>query len=188
MCYAAAIPIVTLIISAAATAYSVDQQNQTVKTEKEARKQGQESAAQSFRNQSSDVNRSLQQQEEATINAKVENAKRAAEARATARTSSGQAGVAGLSVDNLLADFYRQEATYRQVTDTNFSYTVDQSQRELQGLRAGTTSRLNALNPAPVPGYLGAGLQIVGQGVQAYDQYQRNTDPNYANPKRTTDA
>lgn len=180
MCYAAAIPIVTLIISAAATAYSVDASNQAVKAENAARKQGQESAEQSFRNQSSDVNRSLQQQEEAAINGKIENAKRAAEARATARTSSGAAGVAGLSVDNLLADFYKQEASYRMVTDTNFTYQVEQSRRDLEGIRSGTQSRVNQLRPAPVPGYLGAGLRIAGQGVQAYDQYQRNTDPNYA--------
>ena len=180
MCYAAAIPIVTLIISTAATAYSVDASNDAVKAENDARKQGQLSAEQSFRNQSSDINRSLQQQEEAVINAKVDNAKRAAQARATARTSSGASGVAGLSVDTLMADFYKQEATYRFVTDTNFSYQVEQSRRDLEGVRSGTQSRVNSLRPEPVPGYLGAGLRIAGQTTQAVDQYKRNTDPNYA--------
>lgn len=179
MCYAAAIPIVTLIISAAATAYSVDASNDAVKAENAARKQGQESAEQSFRNQSSDVNRSLQQQEEAAINAKVDNAKRAAQARATARTAAGGAGVVGLSVDTLMADFHRQEATYRLVTDTNFSYQTEQSRRDLEGIRSGTQSRVNSLRPEPVPGYLGAGLRIAGQTTQAVDQYKRNTDPNY---------
>lgn len=183
MCYAAAIPIVTLIISAAATAYSVDSQNKQVKSQNKANEISAESARQSFRNQASDTNLRLQQEQEAAVNAKIENSKRAAEARGTARASAGQSGVAGLSVDNLLADFYRQEAGFRFVTDSNLSMKVEQSQRELKGLRATSQSRELSLRPEPLPGYLGAGMRIGGQSVQAYDDYKRITDPNYA-PRR----
>lgn len=179
MCYAAAIPVITLIISAAATAYSVDAQNKSVKAQNKANDIAAESAAQSARDQFSDINLRLQQEEAADQKAKFENAKRAAEARATARTASGQSGVAGLSVDNLLVDFYRQEADFRNLTDINFSYNVEQTRRTGQGIQAGTNSRLNSLGHQPVPGYLGAGLRIAGQGVQAYDGYKANTDPNY---------
>jgi hypothetical protein len=179
MCYAAAIPVVTLLISAAATTYTVYDQNQAVKAENKAREIGAESAAQSGRNQFSDVNRRLQQEQEAALNRKVENAKRAAEARATARTSSGQAGVSGLSVDSLLADFYHQEASYRFATDTNLGYFQEQTRRDLEGIRAGTESRVNSLRPEPVPGYLGAGLRIGARSVQAFDEYKTNTDPNW---------
>jgi len=179
MCYAAAIPIVTLLISAAATAYTVDQSNQGVKAENKSREVASESAAQSGRNQFSEINQRVQQEQEAVVQAKMENAKRAAEARSTARTSSGQAGVAGLSVDSLLADFYRQEAGYRAVTDANLVYTIDQSQRQAEGVRSGTQSRINELRPEPLPGYLGAGMRIAGQSVQAYDQYQTYTNPKW---------
>lgn len=183
MCYAAAIPIVTLIISAAATAYSVDSQNKNVAAENKARSISAESARESFRSQASDTNLRLQQEQEAAVNAKIENAKRAAEARGTARASSGAAGVAGLSVDNLLADFYRQEAGFRFVTDSNLSDKVEQSQREMKGLRATAKSRENSLRPEALPGYLGAGLRIGGQAVGAIDDYNRITDPTYA-PRR----
>jgi hypothetical protein len=179
MCYAAAIPIVTLIISAAATAYSVDAQNKQVGAENKSRSIAAESARESFRNQASDTNLRLQQEQEAAVNAKIENSKRAAEARGTARAAAGQSGVAGLSVDNLLADFYRQEAGFRFVTDSNLSAATEQSQRELKGLRATSQSRENSLRPEALPGYLGAGLRIAGQGVQAYDQYQTYSNPSY---------
>lgn len=179
MCYVAAIPIITLVISAAATAYSVDAQNKSVKAENKVREIGAESARQSFRDQASDMNLRVQQEQEAAVNAKMENAKRAAEARGTARAASGQAGVAGLSVDALMADFYRQEGTYRAVTDSNLSASIEQSQRELKGLRSTAQSREASLRPEAVPGYLGAGLRIAGQGVQAYDTHKRQSDPNY---------
>ena len=180
MCYVAAIPLITLALSAAATYYQVDSQNKNVKAENNAREISAESARESFRQQASNVNLGVQQEQERATNAKIQNAMRAAEATATARTSSGQAGVAGLSVDNLMADFYRQEATYRTVTDSNLASFTEQSQRELQGLQAQAKSRENSLRPAPVPGYYGAALRIGGEGVQAYDQYKRNSDPSYA--------
>ncbi len=180
MCYVAAIPLITLALSAAATAYTVDSSNKAVKAENKGREISAESARESFRQQSSQVNLGIQQEQEKATNAKIQNAMRAAEARSTARTASGQAGVAGMSVDNLMADFYRQEGTFRAVTDSNLASTVEQSQRELQGLKSQSMSRENSLRPAPVPGYLGAGLRIAGDGVQAYDSYKRNSDPNYA--------
>ena len=179
MCYVAAIPLITLAISAAATAYTVDAQNQGVKAENKARAIGAESARESFRNQASDTNLRIQQEQEAAVDAKINNAKRAAEARGTARASSGQAGVAGLSVDSLLADFYRQEAGFRFVTDSNLSDTVEQSQREMKGLQATARSRENSLRPEAVPGYLGAGLRIGAQTVSAFDQYKTYTDPSW---------
>lgn len=179
MCYVAAIPLITLALSAAATAYTVDSQNTAVKAENKSREIGAESARESFRQQASTANLAVQQQQEAATNAKIENAKRAAEARGTARASSGEAGIAGLSVDNLLVDFYRQEGTYRAVTDSNLSASIEQSQREMKGLQSTAKSRENDLRPEALPGYLGAGLRIAGQGVKAYDTYKRGSDPNY---------
>lgn len=185
MCGPAAIPVITLIISAAATAYTVDSQNKNVKAENKSREVSAESARESFRQQASDTNLRLQQEQEAAVNAKIENTKRAAEARGTARASAGQSGVAGLSVDNLLVDFYRQEAGFRFVTDTNLSNAVEQSQRQLTGAQATSRSRENSLRPEPLPGYLGAGLRIGGQSVTAYDDYMTITDPSWTAHQRS---
>jgi hypothetical protein len=180
MCYVAAVPIITLLLTAASTAYTVDQQNKSVSAQNKATDIAQESARESFRQQASTTNLRLQQEQEAATNAKIENAKRAAEARGTARASAGQAGVSGMSVDNLFADFYRQEAQYRFVTDSNLAAVQEQTARDLQGLKAGTQSRINSLRKEAMPGYLGAGLRIGDASVGAYDKYKRNSDPSYS--------
>lgn len=179
MCYVAAVPVITLLLTAATTAYTVDQQNKSVKAQNKAMDIAEESAKESFRQQSSTVNLRLQQEQEAATNAKIENAKRAAEARGTARAAAGAAGVAGFSVDALFADFYRQEAQYRSITDTNLGYVEEQSRRDMAGLKSGTQSTINRLVREPVPGYLGAGLRIGAAGLQTYDDYKTNSDPNW---------
>lgn len=180
MCYPVAIAAVGLLLTAATTVYTVDAQNKSVKAENKAREISAESARQSFRDQASNTNLRVQQEQEAAVNAKIENAKRAAEAVGTARAASGQAGVAGLSVDNLLADFYSQEANFRVVTDSNLASSIEQSQRELKGLEAQSKSRENSLRPEPIPGYLGAGLRIGAESVKTYDTYKKQTDPSYS--------
>lgn len=174
-----AVAVVGLLITTATTAYSIDEQNKNVKAENQAREVAAESARESAREGYSATNLSLQQEEIANTQAKIENAKRAAEAKGTARSASGQAGVAGLSVEHLMADFNRQEATFRAVTDQNFAFSVEQSQRQMKGIRATARSRENSLAPQKPPGYLGAGLRIGAQAVGSYDQYKKNTDPNY---------
>lgn len=179
MCYVAAVPVITLLLTAAATAYSVDQANQGVKATNKANDIAAEGARQTARDQYSEVNLRVQQEQEAATNAKIENSKRALEAVSTARTASGQAGVSGMSVDNLFADFYRQEAGFRFVTDSNLASTVEQSQRDMKGIRSTGQSRENALHHEPVPGYLGAGLRIGAASVGAYDDYKKRSDPSY---------
>ncbi len=182
---ASAVAVAGLLLTAATTYTTVDQQNKNVRAQNKAMDIAEESAKESFRQQASTVNLRLQQEQEAATNAKIENAKRAAEARGTARASAGQAGVAGFSVDNLLADFYRQEAQYRSVTDTNLGYVQEQSRRDLEGLKSGTQSSINRLVREPLPGYLGAGLRIGGAGLQTFDDYKTNTDPNWKPARRS---
>ena len=100
---------------------------------------------------------------------------KAREARATARVSAGEAGVAGLSVDALINDLTRQEAQF------NFS-ELQQTQFREQGLRfaidnTAQRSYMNQLainKPIAQPNYLGAilsgaqtGLTFAAAGEQA---------------------
>lgn len=178
MCGYAAAGLAIAIIGLAATGYSMNEQREAVKAENKSRAISAENARESFRQGASTVNLRLQQEQQAATDAKLENAKRAAEARGTARVASGAAGVAGLSVDNLLADFYRQEATYRAVTDENLAYSAEQTGRELKGLQATSRDREASFRPEPLPDYLAQGLQIGGQAVGAYRDYRKSTNPN----------
>jgi len=95
------------------TGLSIRGQQQTAKAQDKYRKQASEAENQ----------RTLQQLSAERIQEAFQNeerakeiqlaAKKAKEARARATVAAGEAGVAGLSVDALLSDFTRQEATYR---------------------------------------------------------------------------
>jgi len=95
---------------------------------------------------------------------------KAREARATARVSAGEAGVAGLSVDALINDMTRKEAQY------NFSV---QQQMQFAGMArdmglsdSANRSRMNLLSinkPIQQPNYLGAILSGAQTGLGAYD-------------------
>jgi len=106
------------------------------------------------------------------------NARAAAEARATARTASGEAGVAGLSVEALLNDFTTQEGRYRYGVRRNNELVTDQLTAEMEGARAQAQGRINSilslnLEPVSRPKYLGAALRIGGDALGAYAKYSR---------------
>ncbi len=93
----------------------------------------------------------------------------AAKARATARTAAGEAGVSGLSVDALIADFNRSEARFRDATRQQQEFDTLASRDRLRQADARKQSRINSAVPQPVqrPSFLGAALRIGGAGVSA---------------------
>src|SRR3546814_897671 len=99
----------------------------------------------------------------------AESARQAAQARATARVAAGEAGVSGLSVDSLLADYHRNEARYRDAVKHNREGEKAQLKLEKGGLRSQAEARIQSIRPyiaSPIqqPDYLGAALRV-GSGV-----------------------
>ena len=98
-----------------------------------------------------------------------ESTRKAREARSTARVSAGEAGVAGLSVDALINDLTREEASYNfatqqqtQMNDVNRTMQLDQA-----GL--GFTNNMLRINrPIEKPNYLGAALSGAQTGLSTY--------------------
>ena len=93
----------------------------------------------------------------------------AREARATARVSAGEAGVAGLSVDALINDMTRKEAEY--------SFSVQQQMqfaninRQLGFEDGANRNHMNLLSinkPIAQPNYLGAVLSGAQTGLSAF--------------------
>lgn len=95
-----------------------------------------------------------------------ENSLEAQRRRATARVSASESGVSGLSVDALLADFYRQEARLSDQIDYRKELVLNQSALNKKAAQTTAESRINSATPSPVekPSALGTGLQI-GAGV-----------------------
>lgn len=99
-----------------------------------------------------------------------------AKARSTALVAAGEAGVSGLSVNNLINDFMAQEARYRNSVTTNLGYANQQVEAQKQGVYAEAQGRVNSVTPymkEPVaqPNYVGAALRVGGSATSAYSSY-----------------
>ena len=110
--------------------------------------------------------------------------KKAREARATARVSAGEAGVAGLSVDALLDSFTQNEA------NAQFSITQQQlfsAQNQAFGLSdaamrtRGNLMRIN--KPIEQPNYLGAVLDGAQTGMSMYSLGKESGANDWINSK-----
>ena len=102
----------------------------------------------------------------------VENAKAAAQARATAVTSAGEAGVGG-SVDALLADFSRQEAVFSDSVKLNAEFRGVGFKNRVANNALTRDARITNSAPTGVarPNYLGAALRVAGGAFDAYNTF-----------------
>jgi hypothetical protein len=88
---------------------------------------------------------------------------------ATATVSAGESGVAGLSVDALLDDYVRQEATYR------MGVTRQQEMKDLQTGLALTDAGFRSQNrlidinrPINRPSFLTGAVNVASSGLSGY--------------------
>lgn len=80
---------------------------------------------------------------------------------------------AGLSFSNVLADYMRQEARYRDSAYRNLELKERQSQLNIEGMRAKTNSRINSnmSTALPQPSLFATGLDIAGSTLSAYTTF-----------------
>lgn len=111
-----------------------------------------------------------QGQEEVAAAQKInESARKAREARATARVSAGEAGVAGLSVDALINDLTREEAEYSFASQQQLQMNDVGRTMQLQNAGLGFTNNMLRINkPIEQPDYLGAALSGAQTGMSTY--------------------
>jgi hypothetical protein len=82
-----------------------------------------------------------------------------AEKKSQVVVASADAGVSGLSVDNLIADIGRSAAYNRQVERDNWKMTAAQLQKEMD---ATETRMMNRINSVPRPTAPSAGAYLLG--------------------------
>jgi hypothetical protein len=161
---------------AAYQAALVQQRNQQIA-------QNQQFAQQSYLQQANQVNFRQQQEAEKASQAIQVTQVDALQAKATARVTAGESGVSGLSVENLLADFDRQNAIYQGSVRRNLDFSRQQSQEDIKGLRAQAEGRYQEIQPylpEPItrPSFLGTALSIgtnaFTQGASAVSAYRLN--------------
>jgi outer membrane PBP1 activator LpoA protein len=118
-------------------------------------------------------NRILQEQAAASDEAQKLNIE-SAKGRATAHVAAGEAGVAGLSVDALIGDFYGQQGRYERTLDNNLQMQSDYLRGEMDATTAQAEGRINSVDQGTPPSFADAALRIVGGGLDAYTGYRRN--------------
>ncbi len=92
----------------------------------------------------------------------------ALKARGTARDAAGEAGVTGLSVDALLDDYYAAEGRGVDSVNQNFKMERDNIIASMEATHAQTTARIDSVQRAQPPSFLGAAIRIAGGALNAY--------------------
>lgn len=93
--------------------------------------------------------------------------------RATATVAAGEAGVTGLSVDALIADYYGQEGRYERTLSNNHQMQADYLRGEMEATTAQTEGRINSVEQGQKPSFADAAIRIMGGGLDAWGGYQR---------------
>ena len=157
---------------AQAAASQADYQNRLAIQREEQRQQNAEAAIDAYIKQTEDEGIRVQQQREAAAVEHQDVARRRLEAQGEARASSE---AAGMSFDMLMRDFERSELRHRNVLTRQSELDTDESQRRIAGYAA-AQDRINSVTPytpQPVqsPSILGAGLQMIGTGIDVFNTY-----------------
>ena len=156
-------------MSAASAGAQVHGQRQQAKTQAKVQKNASAAERERYLREVSSMRVQQGQEEVAAAQRVNESARKAREARATARVSAGEAGVAGLSVDALINDLTREEANYNFATQQQLQ--MNDVGRSMQLDNAGlsfTNNMLRINRPIEKPDYLGAAISGAQTGMSTY--------------------
>lgn len=167
--------IMTAAFGIAQTATQFIGAQQQAKAQNEMVRENQKAANANLVREYADVQTRQLQEEDAAAVQKQDVSREARAARATTMAAAGEAGVAGLSVDALLADVYGKEATAKDRISQNNGFTTQNLTREMDGLRAKAKDRINSMPWANGPSPFAAALKIGGVGLDSYSSYQKRT-------------
>jgi hypothetical protein len=150
-----------------------DYQRAMAEANNQAMLQNAEIANKTYVEQAAAANIELMQQQEATAeemqNLQIERLQKAGTAVASSES-------AGVSFENLMADFYRQEAKYRDAMRHNLEMEAVQNDIQIQGFRREAKNRGSSYQqyiPSPVssPNLLATGLSIGASAVNNQYKY-----------------
>ena len=160
---------ISLALGAAQAGMQIQGQRQQAKTQAEVQRRASAAERQRYLHEVSSMRIQQGQEQVAAAQKMSESARKAMEARATARVSAGEAGVAGLSVDALINDLTRQEAEYSFNVQKQAQMSDVNRQLQLRDAGLGFTNNMLRINkPIEQPNYLGAALSGAQTGMSTY--------------------
>jgi len=167
-------------LSAASAVVGYQAQQQQYEAQQQYYKNNREAANKAAVNTyASNQNRALQERAAASQELQKTNTD-ALRARSTAEVAAGEAGVTGLSVDALIADYYGQEGRYERTLDNNYQMNADYLRGEMDATQAQAEGRINSVEQGQKPSFADAAIRILGGGLEAYGGYQRAKAGGYA--------
>lgn len=110
------------------------------------------------------------QEEESFKQKEHQNSLEAAEVSAEAEAAGAAAGVAGISLDNIMVDIGRQAEAKRYAEKTNYENTIQQLTTEMEATNTTIQSRINSVQRPTAPNPIGYVLQGVGGALKAIPQ------------------
>jgi len=156
-------------VGVASAGLSIHGQRQAAKTQAKVQANASKAERQRYLHEVSSMRIQQGQEQVAAAQRLQESTKKAREARATARVSAGEAGVAGLSVDALINDLTRKEAEYNFNTQKQLQMSDVNRTLQLRDAGLGFTNNMLRINkPIEQPNYLGAALSGAQTGLSTY--------------------
>jgi len=105
----------------------------------------------------------------------------AAKAKGRLVASTGEAGVAGMSISALLMDVERTRLNNEGTINRNMEAIAQQGRVDREGLLTQAEGRINSVDQGTRPSLLATGLQIGGIALNNYMDYKKDTrNPVYA--------
>lgn len=144
----------------------VEYQNRLTEANAKQMQENRDLATEAYLNQATAANRQLAESREAAASANFDRSRQAIEARGQVLVSGAEAGVYGVSLNDLLADFHRQEDMFRGRNEQNLLFRQQQTAAQVRGYQSEAFARALAVKPyqpspiAPVD-YFGPALQVV---------------------------
>jgi hypothetical protein len=168
----------SLALTALQTGLGVVNAGQQANAQAQYAKQVQKSATKDYLNRTAAENTRLLQENEAAAQQVQQAQTKALQQRATARVASGEAGVAGISVDALINDFSRTEGLYREAVMRNLDFEQLASRDRMKAYKAEAEGRIASVPPVEKPNYLGILATGAAQGVGDYLSFRAAMRPN----------
>ena len=123
------------------------------------------------------------QERAAAMDKKFQSNIEAAKIKGRQIASAGEAGVAGLSIANLLSDVERTRLNNEGTINRNFDAVLQQGKVDREGLLSQAEGRIASVQQGTPPSLLASGLQIGGIALEGYRQFRKDKTPIYKSSK-----
>ena len=166
MCGPAAIPIASLIISAAATGYSMIQSNQQAKAQEKAAEMAMQADREQLALESTQI-------DDRIVSEKMERQRQRMREESRIIVSASEAGGLGGSFLSQLANARLQSGYDQGIMEKNRTNMQAQNRAGVKGVLATYQSRMNEAASSRMSPFT-AGLRIGGSALESYNMYQNN--------------